>query len=70
MQRKQDTSTTQQGQPMECRQDSLKSGDLASDSDRGYTTDACDWLEGLEGGAWADACEEIAAFLAAKGGAQ
>ncbi|MDU2590504.1 MAG: hypothetical protein E7C81_05075 [Atopobium sp.] len=29
-------------------------------------TDACDWLENLEGDAWADACEEIAAALKAK----
>lgn len=28
--------------------------------------DACDWLENLEGDAWADACEEIAAALKAK----
>ncbi len=27
---------------------------------------ACDWLESLEGDAWADACEEIAASLKAK----
>lgn len=27
---------------------------------------ACDWLESLEGDAWADACEEIAAALKAK----
>jgi len=27
---------------------------------------ACDWLENLEGDAWADACEEIAASLKAK----
>ncbi|HCF3653849.1 TPA: hypothetical protein NIC94_003070 [Pseudomonas aeruginosa] len=27
--------------------------------------DACDWLESLEGDAWADACEEIAAALKA-----
>jgi len=36
---------------------------------------ACDWLENLEGDAWADACEEIAAALKARalnaqGGAQ
>ncbi|MDY1059633.1 hypothetical protein SOJ69_20990 [Pseudomonas aeruginosa] len=29
-------------------------------------TDACAWLENLEGDAWADACEEIAAALKAK----
>lgn len=28
--------------------------------------DACDWLENLEGDAWADACEEIAVALKAK----
>lgn len=28
--------------------------------------DACDWLENLEGDAWADACDEIAAALKAK----
>lgn len=28
--------------------------------------DACDWLENLEGDAWADACEEIAAALEAQ----
>ncbi|SDK68176.1 hypothetical protein SAMN05216189_104719 [Pseudomonas delhiensis] len=27
---------------------------------------ACDWLENLEGDAWADACEEIAAALRAR----
>lgn len=37
--------------------------------------DACDWLESLEGDAWADACEEIATALKARtlnvqGGAQ
>ena len=25
--------------------------------------DAIDWLESLDGDAWADACEEIAAFV-------
>ncbi len=29
-------------------------------------SDACAWLENLEGDAWADACEEIAAALKAK----
>ncbi len=28
------------------------------------SVDACDWLENLEGDAWADACEEIAAAMA------
>ncbi|RQA11339.1 hypothetical protein [Pseudomonas aeruginosa] len=27
---------------------------------------ACDWLENLEGDAWADACEEIASALKVK----
>ncbi|WP_109410275.1 hypothetical protein [Pseudomonas aeruginosa] len=29
-------------------------------------SDACDWLENLEGDAWADACEEIASALKVK----
>ncbi|PWU30125.1 hypothetical protein DK254_08360 [Pseudomonas sp. RW407] len=29
----------------------------------GRQSDACDWLENLEGDAWADACEEIAASV-------
>ncbi|GLK90042.1 hypothetical protein [Pseudomonas turukhanskensis] len=32
--------------------------------------DACDWLESLDGDAWADACEEIAAAQKAKAVAQ
>jgi hypothetical protein len=32
-------------------------------SGAGRQSDACDWLENLEGDAWADACEEIAASV-------